>query len=526
MSDFQNAGRSLVVAKNGMAATSHPLASQVAISVLRDGGNAADAAIAAAVLLGVCEPQMTGLGGDCFVLVKPAGEERVHGINGSGRAAAGVNAAALRAKGHSVIDEHSADAITIPGAVDAFAKLSADWGRKSLGDVLQPAIKYFREGVPVAPRVAFDYEASSDNLKGAARDKFLKDDRALQVGDDLRLPDQAATLERIAEEGRDGFYTGSVAEDMVETLQALGGTHTLEDFRTCKTDDVEPVSGDYKGHDLIELPPNGQGAAAILLCKILSHFDLASLDPYGADRVHIEAEATKLAYDARNRFISDADHMTRLDHMLSDETASRLAALIDPHMAMEGPAAASEAVHRDTIYLTVVDKDRMAVSLIYSIFHSFGSGIVAPKSGILFHNRGAGFTLEEGHPNELGPGKRPMHTIIPAMLAREGRVMMPFGVMGGQYQAAGHARFVTNLVDFGMDAQTAMDGPRAFAEAGELRLERGYSADVRKALMAKGHKVMDADGPIGGSQSIQIDNERGILTGASDPRKDGCALGY
>ena len=288
---------------------------------------------------------------------------------------------------------------------------------------------------------------------------------------------------------------------------------------------TEPVSGTYNAHDLLEHPHNGQGATAILLLNILKHFDLANMDPFGAERTHIEAEATKLAYDARNRLIADPDHMTRLDHMLSADTAAQLAALIDPGKVMASATTLSEAVHKDTVYLTVVDKDRMSVSMIYSIFHGFGSGIASEKFGILFQNRGAGFTLEPGHPNEYGGGKRPMHTIIPAMLAQGGQVTLPFGVMGGQYQSTGHARVVTNMLDFGMDPQSALDAPRAFAEQGVLKLERGYSASVRAELAALGHQIETPDTPIGGAQAICL-HDSGVLEGASDPRKDGCAIGY
>ena len=249
------------------------------------------------------------------------------------------------------------------------------------------------------------------------------------------------------------------------------------------------------------------------------------MDPFGPERAHIEAEAAKLAYDARNRFIADAEHMTRLDHMLSEKTAADLAALIDPKRAMASPAAVSESVHKETIYITVVDRDRMAVSLIYSIFQGFGSGIASDKFGILFQNRGAGFSLEKDHVNELAGGKRPMHTIIPAILRENGRVKMPFGVMGGAYQPNGHARMVTNLVDFGMDPQTANDAPRCFTDAGTMNVERGYSDATRAALAEMGHNVAIPETPIGGAQAIHI-REDGVLEGASDPRKDGCALGY
>ncbi len=524
MRDFQKPGRSAVYATNGLCATSHPLAAKVAIQILESGGNAVDAAIAGAVLLGICEPQMTGIGGDCFVLFTPPGTQDVLALNGSGRAPAGLDAAKMRDAGRQAVPTYGVESVTVPGAIDAFCRLSAEWGRIGLAASLAPAIHYAEAGVPVAPRVALDW-ADSDHLQGTARDLFLSQGKPLTTGQMFRAPGQAEVLREVAMHGRDGFYDGPVAADMVASLNALGGSHTLDDFAATACDYVDPVQGAYGGMDLFEHPPNGQGATAILLLNMLKHFDIAGMDPFGAERVHIEAEATKLAYDARNRFLADPDHMTRLEHMLSADTAQKLAALIDPNRAMPTPPPGAEAVHKDTIYITVVDKDRMAVSLIYSIYHSFGSGIASDGYGILFQNRGAGFTLTEGHANEAKGGKRPMHTIIPAMLKQAGRVVMPFGVMGGAYQCTGHARFLSNLADFGMDAQTAIDAPRSFADGGRLRIETTYAPDVLQALTDMGHELSLDDGPIGGAQAIRIGDD-GVLEGASDPRKDGCALGY
>ena len=525
MRDFHLPGRSAVYARNGICATSHPLAAKAAVEVLERGGNAVDAAIAGAVLLGICEPQMTGIGGDCFVLLKPAGREEVIALNGSGRAPAGYSAQAMRDRGLTAVPLHGVEAVTLPGAVDAFCRLSADWGKLGLDAVLAPAIRYAEEGVPVAPRVAFDWAEDAPTLKGAARQFYLVNGAVPKAGQIFRAPGQAEVLRRIAKEGRKGFYEGEVAEDMVASLRALGGTHRLEDFAGVACDYGDPVSGEYKGVELLEHPPNGQGATAILMLNILKHFDLAAMDPFGAERAHIEAEAAKLAYDARNRFIADPDRVTRLAHMLAPETAERLAGLIDPKRAMPAAAPLTEAVHRDTIYITVVDRDRMAVSLIYSIFWGFGSGYASERFGINFQNRGAGFSLQEGHPNEAGPGKRPMHTIIPGMLRRNGRVILPFGVMGGAYQPCGHARLVTNLVDYGMELQAANDAPRCFSGAEGMLVERGYSDAVRARLAEMGHQVSIPNDPIGGCQAILI-GEDGVLIGASDPRKDGCALGY
>ena len=528
MRDFQSPGRSAVYATNGMCATSHPLAAQVAVQILQEGGNAVDAAIAAGVMLGLCEPHMCGIGGDCFVLIKPAGEERVVALNGSGRAPAALDAEALRARWVDKMPTYGIDAVTVPGAIDAFCRLSKDWGKLGLDRVLAPAIRYAEEGVPVAPRVASDW-AQITHLEGAAREHFLPGGSAPAVGQLFRAPGQAEVLRRIARKGRAGFYEGEVAEDLVESLRALGGCHTLDDLAATACAYTEPVSGSYRGVELIEHAPNGQGATAILLANILSHFDLAGMDPWGVERTHLEAEATKLAYDARNRFIADPEHTTRLTHMLAPETAAKLAALIDPSRAMESATRLSEEVHRDTVLLTVVDRDRMAVSFIFSLFHGFGAGLASSKFGIAFQNRGAGFNLTAGHPNEAGPRKRPMHTIIPAMLREGGRITMPFGVMGGAYQATGHARLMSNLVDHGMEMQAAVDAPRAFSGlfSGKdgLALERGHSQAVLDGLAARGHAVRWAEEALGGAQAIRLDAS-GVLVGASDPRKDGCALGY
>ncbi|AHM03244.1 Gamma-glutamyltranspeptidase [Roseibacterium elongatum DSM 19469] len=527
MRDFHKPGRSAVFAENGICATSHPLAAQTAVSILQSGGNAVDAAIAGAVLLGLCEPAMTGIGGDCFVLVKPAGSDEILSLNGSGRAPAALSGAALRAAGHTTMPVFGDPAsVTIPGAVDAFCTLSADHGKLGLDAVLAPTIHYAEAGVPAAPRAAFDWLHHSDNMTPKAREFYLLNGAAPKPGQLFRHPQQAEVLRRVAAQGRAGFYEGEVAEDMVTSLRALGGVHTLEDFAETRCTYTTPISGTYKGIELVEHPPNGQGATAILLNNILAEFDLPSMDPFGTARAHIEAEATKLAYDARDRFLSDMDHMTRLAHMLDPSTARKLAALIDPARAMPSAKPLTEAVHKETIYLTMVDRDRMAVSLIYSVFKDFGSGIASDKFGILFQNRGAGFTLEDGHPNEANGGKRPMHTIIPAMLRQNGRVVLPFGVMGGQYQSTGHARFVTNVVDYGMSPQEAIDAPRCFSEYGDMKVETGYSDKVRQELADLGHSVSTPQVGIGGAQAIRIDHDLGVLEGGSDPRKDGIALGY
>jgi len=526
MRDFQQDGRSVTLSQNGMCATSHPLAAKVAVNILEAGGNAVDAGIAAAMVLNICEPQMTGLGGDCFALLQTEPGAKPIGLNASGRALAAFSAERLRAAGHTAIPDDSADAVTIPGAFDGFVTLSQDHGTMPLSEVLAPAIRYAEEGIPVAPRVAFDWEIAEGRLQGNARNHYLLNGKAPKAGQVFAAPQQATVLRKIAAEGRAGFYEGEVAEDLVNSLQAVGGSHTLADFAATKCDYVEPISTVYKGHTLTELPPNGHGATALLMANILKHFDLPSLAPFSAERIHLEAEAAKLAYDARDLFIADPAAMQRLDHFLSPDTAASLAALIDPNKALHLPSERLESVHKETIYLTVVDKNRMALSLIYSVFHSFGSGIASDNFGILLQNRGAGFTLQKSHPNEAAGGKRPMHTIIPGLLEKPGEFTMPFGVMGGQYQPNGHMRFLSNIVDYGMDPQSAISLPRSFAHAGTLALERGYSEETRAKLAALGHNVTTPEGPIGGAQAIRIDAKTDLLMAGSDPRKDGCALGY
>ena len=525
MRDFQKPGRSQVIAANGICATSHPLAAKVAVEVLERGGNAVDAAIAGAVLLGICEPQMTGIGGDCFVLIKKPGTEDIISVNGSGRAPKAADAADLRARGLTAVPLHGPEAVTIPTAIDAFCRLSNDHGKLGLDAILAPAIRYADEGVPVAPRVAFDLADNTATLSGHGITHYTKGGAPFALGDMMRFPGQAEVLRRISKNGRDAFYTGEVAEDMVAALRARGGIHTMDDFAAAESHYGTPISGTYGELELCEHPPNGQGATAILMLNILKHFDLKSMDPWGAERAHIEAEAAKLAYDARNRFIADPSHTTRMEYMIAPETAARLAALIDRDHAMAAAAPLTEQVHKDTIYITVVDRDRMAVSLIYSVFHGFGSGIASEKFGVLFQSRGAGFTLEEGHANEMKGGKRPMHTIIPGMLKKNGKVIAPFGVMGGAYQPNGHTRVVSNMVDYGLEPQDALDAPRSFTDLGVMNVERGYSDAVRAELAAKGHKVATPKVAIGGAQMILL-REDGLLEGASDPRKDGIALGY
>ena len=529
MRDFQLPGRSPVMATQGMAATSHPLATLTALDVLRDGGNAVDAAIAACAVQCVVEPHNTTIGGDCFVLYAPAGGGEVIALNGSGRAPTAAEPAWFAEAGITEISSTSPHAVTVPGAVDAWSRLAADLGRKDLGALLAPAIEFAERGAPVPARTASDWADEADLLRTdpAATRILLPGGRAPAPGEVHRQQELAETLRIVAERGRAGFYEGPVAEDMVARLRGLGGLHTLDDFAATSADYVTPVKTRYRGYDIHECPPNGQGITALIMLNVLAGYDLGALDPLGAERLHLEVEAGRLAFQDRNSFVADPAHVdVPVERLLSEDYAAELRGHIDRGRAMAALPPSSIPAHRDTVYLTVVDAERNAVSFINSIFHSFGSGIMAPRTGILLQNRGMSFRLDPDHPNCIAPGKRPMHTIIPGMATKDGRAAMPFGVMGGHYQPYGHVHLLTNLIDFGMDVQEALDCPRASYEEGQLIVERGIGAEARRGLADMGHAVVEAGSPLGGGQAIQIDHERGVLIGGSDPRKDGCALGY
>jgi gamma-glutamyltranspeptidase / glutathione hydrolase len=524
--DFHFPGRSPVMACEGMAATSHPLATQAAIETLRAGGTAADGAVTAVALLGVVEPAMTGIGGDCFCLVSKAGAAP-WGYNGSGRAGAAMGTETLLAKGVRSIGLDSIHAVTVPGAVEAWARILAAHGRFGLDRALQPAIRYAAHGFPVSPRVGSDWAAAVPRLRadpGAAR-HFLIDGRAPAIGEVMRFPALAATLEAIAAGGPRAFYEGAIADDIAATIAAHGGLVDADDLARHRGEPVVPIAANYRGLDVVELPPNGQGIVAQLMLNILERFDLARLDPLGPERFHLELEAARLAYAVRDGEIADPAFMrTAVSSLLDKSFARGLADRIDPAGRVEGPALATTI--SDTVYLTVVDRDRMAVSFINSLYSAFGVGIATPDTGIMLHNRGACFVVEPGHPNTIDPAKRPMHTIIPALAMRDGRCELSFGVMGGHYQAVGHAHVIGNMVDHGMDVQAAIDAPRAFFDGDITLVERGVAAATVAGLKARGHNVALRPLPLGGGQAVRIDWERGVLIGGSDPRKDGLALGY
>jgi gamma-glutamyltranspeptidase / glutathione hydrolase len=528
MRDFHLPGRSPIRVCEAAAATSHPLATLAAIEVLRDGGNAIDAAVAAAAVLCVVEPQSTGIGGDGFLLYVPGGGADVIAYNGSGRAPKAANAEWYFERGFTGIPETGPHCVTIPGVVDCWDRIVADHGSRELGALLQPAIRYAEEGYVVADRVARDWRRAAPRL---ARDAnaariLLPQGRAPGAGDRHRQPELGATLRRIAETGRDGFYRGPVAEDIVAYLNSLGGLHSLEDFAAAKGDYVEPIHARYRGVDVHQIPPNNQGLTALVMLNVLAGLGLEAHDPLSAERLHLEIEAGRLAFRDRNAFIADPSHQpVPVDELLSKDYAARLRGQIDLDRAMTDlPPPLLRA--SDTVYLCVVDRDRNTASFINSVYDSFGSGLVSPKTGVALQDRGAGFTLKRGHPNCIAPGKRPLHTIMPGMAMRDGRPLMPFGVMGGDYQPFGHVHLLTNMLDYGMDPQAALDAPRVYYEDGAVAVERGVGRSAIAGLQARGHSIAIPDGPHGGGQAILIDWQAGTLTAGSDPRKDGCALGY
>jgi gamma-glutamyltranspeptidase/glutathione hydrolase len=527
MRDFHLPGRSPVYACDGMAATSHPLATAAAIETLKAGGTAADAAVTAVAVLCVVEPAMTGIGGDCFCLVaKP--DRPVWGYNGSGRAGAAVTTEKLLAQGMPrKIPATSPHAVTVPGAIEAWEAILKSHGRFGLDRALRPAIGYAENGFAVAPRVGSDWAELADKLRphAASMQHYLPHGEAPAIGSVVRFPALAATLKAIGAGGAKAFYEGPIAADIAATVQAAGGLLGAGDLARHRGDVVTPISTNYRGLDVVELPPNGQGLTALVLLNILEQFDVGKLDPLGAERLHLALEAARLAFAVRDTHIADPAAMRApVAGLLAKSYAQKLARMLDPEKRIAAPPSLPPT--SDTVYLTVVDRDRTAVSLINSLYSGFGTGICTGKTGIMLHNRGTGFVVEPGHPNTIAPNKRPMHTIIPALAMRNGRCTMPFGVMGADYQPMGHAHVISNIIDYGMDVQAAIDHPRMFYEGETTLIERGVPGATAAGLAQRGHRVTVRSSPWGGGQAIAIDYERGVLIGGSDPRKDGCALGY
>lgn len=548
------ATRSAVLGREGMAATSHPLASQVAIDILKKGGNAVDAAIAANAALGLMEPTGNGIGGDLFAIVWDPATGRLHGLNASGRAPLGQTLDELKAKltDKNDIPDWGSLSITVPGAVDGWFTLHEKFGRLSMSENLAPTVKYAREGFPVTQVIAYYMSLHEQGFprlleEGIVEEldnynaTYLIDGKAPVEGQIFANPDLANTLERIGAEGRDVFYKGEFADIMDAYFKRIGGPLRKVDFESHTSNWIDPVSVNYRGYDVWELPPNGQGIAALQMLNILEGYDLASMGHNSADYLHVMTEAKKLAFEDRARFYADPDfYDVPLDGLLSKDYAAERRKLISMDSVLtDVDHGDAQLLEGDTIYMTVADKDGMMVSLIQSNYRGMGSGLVPDGLGFMFQDRGAQFSLTEGHPNVYAPGKRPFHTIIPAFMTKDGEPVLSFGLMGGAMQPQGHAQIVVNLLDFGMTVQDAGDAARfhhtgstdatwqgRMQDGGTLELESGVTREVYEELARRGHKLNITSGPFGGYQAIWRDPETGVYWGATEMRKDGIAIGY
>ncbi|MGH8551897.1 MAG: gamma-glutamyltransferase [Methylococcales bacterium] len=536
------ATRSEVIAPQAMAATSHPLTTQIALDVMKQGGSAIDAAIAANAALGLMEPTGNGVGGDLFAIIWDPKTKKLYGYNGSGRSPKNLSLQWFIDKAYKDIPSHGPLPVTVPGAVDAWFAMHEKFGKLPMQQNLAPAIRYARNGHPVAETIAYYWNLSVPRLSkypGFTEQMTIKG-KAPKKGELWHNPNLANTLEKISREGRDGFYQGSTAKTIADYIQAQGGFLSVEDLATHKGEWVQPISTNYRGVDVWELPPNGQGLAALQILNILEAYDFSKI-PFGStEHVHLFTEAKKLAFADRAALYADpAFAKTPVEKLLSKDYAAERRKLISER-AMQSVDPGTALNQGDTIYMTVADKDGMMVSLIQSNYRGMGSGMTPPGLGFILQDRGEQFVLKPGHPNSFEPGKRPFHTIIPAFITKNGKPWISFGLMGGAMQPQGHAQIVMNLIDFGMNLQEAGDAPRiqhegstepagqnsAMTDGGVLNLESEFSYPVIQALMRKGHKIEFADGPYGGYQAIVRDPETGVYTGASESRKDGQAAGY
>jgi len=545
------ATRSEVFAPHAMAATSHPLTTQIALEVMKAGGSAVDAAIAANAALGLMEPTGNGIGGDLFAIVwdlfaivwDPK-TRKLYGYNGHGRSPATLSLQWFVDHGYRDIPPHGPLPVTVPGAVDGWFALHERFGKRRMRDNLQPAIDYARNGHPVHETIAYYWARSVPVLSKFPGfiEQFTLGGRAPRKGELWRNPFLAETLETIAREGRDGFYRGRVAKTIADYVQAQGGFLSEDDLAEHHGEWVDPVSINYRGYDVWELPPSGQGIAALQILQLLEGFDLKAYGFGSFEHVHLFTEAKKLAFEDRARWYADpAFAPAPVDALISDAYADQRRRLIDPQRAAKTVEAGNPALNEgDTIYLTTADADGMMVSLIQSNYRGMGSGMTPPGLGFILQDRGEMFVLKEGHPNSFAPRKRPFHTIIPAFITQDGKPWLSFGLMGGAMQPQGHAQIVINLIDFGMNLQEAGDAPRihhdgsteptgqnlAMTDGGVLQLESGFPYETIRALMNAGHHVEFANGPYGGYQAIARDHAQGIYIGASESRKDGQAAGY
>ncbi len=521
-------GRSTVYAPNGVAATSQPLATTTALTILQNGGNAIDAAVAAAAVLNVTEPHMTGMGGDMFAILWWADERRLVGLDASGKSGSKTDVEALLAEGEDDVPGSGARSVTVPGALSGWSALAETYGTMSLADLLAPAIRIANEGFPVTPIIAQDWAGTVEGLRrdeGAAQ-TFLIDGEAPAAGDWFSNPDLARTFRRVADHGAGTFYGGELGAEIVAGLDRLGGYLTLEDLQSHEIRWVEPLGVDYGEYTLYELPPAGQGIAALQMLKMLEGFDFSTMKHNSAEYLHTLIEAKKLAHADLARYVADPDHMdVRPEALLDPGYLAGRAALIDAAKAADRPDPGRLATDSETIYLTVADRHGNMISFINSIYGYFGSRIVVPGTGLVLQNRGAGFTMEAGHPNRIAPNKRPLHTIIPAFVTKGGEPWLSYGVMGGSMQPQGHVQVLLNMVEFGMDPQEAIDAARFRHFAGTRVAIENLDPEVAARLEALGHELRDPLGvAFGGGQAI-LRLDRGWAAG-SDPRKDGMAAGH
>jgi gamma-glutamyltranspeptidase / glutathione hydrolase len=529
--------RSEVIARHGMAATSHPLATQIAIDILKKGGTAVDAAIAANAFLGFADPGMNGIGGDLFAIVWDAKTAKLYGLNGSGRSPENLTPEYFRKKGQTRIPARGPLAVSVPGCVDAWFELHNRFGRLGMDQLLAPAIAYAREGVPVTQEfadVGNYFQPMMDTLRNENfKALYCTGNKLPQKGQIFRNPELASTLEIISKKGRDGFYTGTVAEAIEQQMKVSGGFLTARDLARQHAEWVEPVSTNYRGYDVWELPPNGQGIAVLQILNILEGFDLAKYGYGSPEHIHYFTEAKRLAFEDMARYYGDPAFSTiPVKKLISKDYAAERRKLILPDRV--GTFQAGPVNESNTIYLTVADDAGNMVSFIQSNYSFFGSMVVPKSLGFCLQNRGSGFDLTTGMANSYAPGKRPFHTIIPAFVTRDGKPFLSFGVMGGDMQTQGHVQVLMNLIDFGMNLQEAGDAPRFKHDGtfptrgeinpGEIRVESGFSYETIRALMIMGHKVSYDYGNFGGYQAIMVKN--GVYYGASDSRKDGQASGY
>ena len=521
-------GRSNVISTNGMAATSQPLSTLEAISILKKGGNAIDASIAASAVQAVIEPNSTGLGGDCFALISLKGKNPIS-VNGSGIAPKKVNLDFFEKNKIKKIINTSPHSVNIPGALHAWHSMHEKYGKLDFEELFITAENYARHGYPVHEVVAKDWEENTNKLKlySTTNSIFLKNSQSYKVGDIHKNELLANTLKSISKNGIKDFYKGYIAGDIVKSLNSLGGLHSLEDFENQKTLFSNSLSNNYKQFKIHQCPPNGPGITVLIMMAILERFNFNNIKPLSYERFHLQAEASKIAYEERELNIGDPDFVNfNYDSLLNSDYINKLISKISMDKVYI-PKNFSITSHPETVYLTVVDKDLNAVSFINSICFAFGSGITSSKTGILLQNRAVNFRLEKNHPNNIEPHKRPLHTIIPGLLTnRNNDTVLSYGVMGGQYQPIGQSHVLQNILDFNMSIQESIDFPRGFNLEDKYKFEKSVPKEILSRLSDIGHNVSYSEETHGGGQAIFIDRKEGVMIAGSDPRKDGCALGY